>query len=65
MAFAVNIFLIHALGDALSPVLVGQASDTWGLKAAVLLCCCAAGPGLAFTWLAARLERRAPDAPLP
>ena len=65
MAFAVNIFLIHALGDALSPVLVGQASDMWGLKTAVLLCCTAAAPGLAFTWLAARLERRAPETPLP
>lgn len=54
MAFAINIFLIHALGDALSPFLVGRASDAWGLKAAVLCCCLAALPGLFFTWLAAR-----------
>ena len=54
MAFAVNIFLIHALGDAISPVLVGHASDLWGLKTAVLLCTCVAAPGLLFTWLAAR-----------
>ena len=58
MAFAVNIFIIHALGDALSPVLIGQASDEWGLKAAVLLCCLAAVPGILFTWLAASYERR-------
>ncbi len=58
MAFAVNIFIIHALGDALSPMLVGQASDYWNLKTAVLLCCLATIPGLLFTWLAARLERR-------
>ncbi len=54
MAFAVNIFIIHALGDALSPMLVGRASDYWGLKTAVLLCCLAAVPGLLFTWLASQ-----------
>jgi MFS family permease len=37
MAFAANIFLIHILGDALSPVLIGQAADWWGLKTAVVL----------------------------
>ena len=58
MAFAVNIFIIHALGDALSPMLVGQASYYCNLKTAVLLCCLATIPGLLFTWLAARLERR-------
>ena len=61
MAFAANIFIIHALGDALSPLLVGRASDSWGLRAAVLGCCLAAVPGLVFTWLAARLERRNPE----
>lgn len=61
MAFAVNIFIIHALGDALSPLLVGKASDGWGLKIAVLLCCLAAVPGIVFTWMAARLERRFPE----
>ena len=35
MAFAVNIFLIHLLGDALSPTLIGWVSDAWSLKAAV------------------------------
>ena len=28
--FAVNIFLIHALGDAISPPLIGRVSDLWG-----------------------------------
>ena len=60
MAFAVNIFIIHALGDAFSPILVGRISDGWTLKIAVLCCCLAAVPGLLFTWLAACLERRDP-----
>lgn len=60
MAFAVNIFIIHALGDALSPMLVGRASDCWSLKTAVLLCCLAAVPGLFFTWLAARAAQHFP-----
>ncbi len=54
MAFAVNIFLIHALGDAISPVLVGHASDLWGLKTAVLLCTAISLPGILFAWLAFR-----------
>lgn len=37
MAFAVNIFFIHALGDALSPTILGALSDVWGLRAALLL----------------------------
>ena len=65
MAFAVNIFIIHALGDALSPMLLGHASDLWNLKIAVLLCSLAAGPGLVFTWMAASFERRLPEPPLP
>ena len=44
MAFAVNIFIIHILGDALSPVLIGQAADGWGLKTAVLLAVAVAVP---------------------
>jgi MFS family permease len=36
MAFAVNIFFIHALGDAISPTLLGHFSDLWGLRAALL-----------------------------
>jgi hypothetical protein len=35
MAFAANIFIIHALGDAVSPAVVGELSDRFGLKAAL------------------------------
>lgn len=35
MAFAANIFVIHALGDAVSPFLIGKASDAWGLGPAL------------------------------
>ncbi len=37
MAFAVNIFFIHALGDALSPTIVGSLSDLWQLRTALLI----------------------------
>lgn len=37
MAFAVNIFFIHALGDAISPTLLGWLSDRWGLRHAMLV----------------------------
>lgn len=33
-AYAVNIFVIHALGDAISPAIVGMVSDRLGLSAA-------------------------------
>jgi MFS transporter, Spinster family, sphingosine-1-phosphate transporter len=36
-AFAVNIFFIHALGDAISPALLGRLSDMWGLRSALLV----------------------------
>ncbi len=36
MAFAVNIFFIHALGDAVSPAIIGHLSDLWGLRTALL-----------------------------
>lgn len=36
MAFAVNIFFIHALGDAISPSILGWFSDHWGLRNALL-----------------------------
>ncbi len=35
-AFAVNIFIIHALGDAISPAMLGWLSDLWGLRNALL-----------------------------
>jgi MFS family permease len=37
MAFAVNIFFIHALGDAVSPSILGWLSDQWGLRVALLI----------------------------
>lgn len=37
MAFAVNIFFIHALGDAISPTLLGWFSDLWGLRASLMV----------------------------
>ena len=37
MAFAINIFFIHALGDAVSPSILGRFSDFWGLKSALLI----------------------------
>lgn len=36
MAFAINIFFIHALGDAISPTILGWFSDMWGLRTALL-----------------------------
>jgi MFS family permease len=36
MAFAVNIFIIHALGDAISPAFIGFLSDHVGLGRALL-----------------------------
>ncbi|MEI6215004.1 MAG: MFS transporter [Desulfuromonadales bacterium] len=37
MGFAVNIFVIHALGDAISPAIIGAISDRAGLPAALLV----------------------------
>ncbi len=37
MAFALNIFFIHALGDAVSPTILGWLSDLWGLRKALLV----------------------------
>lgn len=37
MGFAINIFAIHALGDAISPAIIGSLSDRWGLSGALLI----------------------------
>lgn len=37
MAFAVNIFFIHALGDAVSPSILGWLSDQFSLRSALLI----------------------------
>lgn len=52
MAFALNIFIIHLLGDAISPTLVGWVSDTWSLKAAVLCASFMLLPGAWAGWRA-------------
>jgi MFS family permease len=49
-AFALSIFLIHALGDAISPFIVGVASDRIGLRTAIQLIPLAMGTG-ALIWL--------------
>lgn len=36
-AFAVNIFFIHALGDAVSPAVIGRLSDLFDLRSALLI----------------------------
>jgi MFS transporter, Spinster family, sphingosine-1-phosphate transporter len=36
-AFALNIFLIHALGDAISPSVIGWCSDLYELRSALLI----------------------------
>ena len=50
MAFALNILLIHLLGDALSPTLIGWASDAWNLKLAVFLATLFLIPGAWTGW---------------
>jgi len=36
-AFALNIFFIHALGDVISPVIIGLVSDKYGMNTAFLI----------------------------
>ncbi|HYH63774.1 MAG TPA: hypothetical protein VD866_03655, partial [Urbifossiella sp.] len=36
-AFAINILVIHMLGDVISPPLIGIAADVWSLNAAFLI----------------------------
>lgn len=52
MAFAANILVIHLLGDAASPTLIGWGSDLFGLSRALLAACAALGVGGAFCFLA-------------
>jgi MFS transporter, Spinster family, sphingosine-1-phosphate transporter len=52
MAFAANILVIHLLGDAASPFLIGWGSDLFGLSRALLLACVALGVGGVFCFLA-------------
>jgi MFS family permease len=57
MAFAVNIFFIHALGDAISPTLLGWFSDLWGLRAALLTTPVAITAAAGFCFLCTRYIR--------
>lgn len=57
MAFAVNIFLIHALGDGISPALIGRASDMWGLKMAFLCTLSLLLPACLFLHLSVKTAR--------
>lgn len=54
MAFALNIFIIHALGDALSPVVIGKFSDMWGLKEAIFVSAGFLLPACFFLYAASR-----------
>ena len=56
MAFAVNIFIIHLLGDAFSPVLIGVLSNTWNLKTALWICTAAVLPGIGACRLAGKAK---------
>ncbi len=55
-ASALNIFIIHLLGDTLSPVLIGFMSDAWNLKAAIFISTLVMIPGLLFCLIA--IKRR-------
>jgi len=66
MAFAVNIFFIHALGDAVSPTMLGWFSDLWGLRTALLTTPVAIAAAAGFCFLCTRfihedMERAEPS----
>ena len=57
MAFAANIFVIHALGDALSPAVIGAISDAAGLRLGLLFAMSFMGlSGLICMWGARHVE---------
>lgn len=58
MAFAVNIFFIHALGDAISPTILGRLSDLWGLRNALLITPLAILLAAFFSFLCTRFIER-------
>jgi MFS family permease len=63
-AFAWNILIIHAFGDAISPAMIGGVADRWGLEMGMGLVGCAIFVG-GVVWLLAgralRLRREAGD----
>lgn len=56
-AFALNILVIHALGDAISPLIIGAVAEEWGIKwgFAIVSMMMAVG-GLLWLWGARYLE---------
>ena len=54
MAFAFHIFIIHALGDALSPMTIGKISQVFDLQLAVFIAILFLIPAMVFCYLAAR-----------
>lgn len=54
MAFAANIFVIHALGDAASPAIIGALSDRFGLRPALMVASAALGVAGALCFLGTR-----------
>lgn len=58
MAFAANIFVIHALGDAVSPTIIGLISDRWSLRAGLVLAMLLMGVSAALClWGSRHVER--------
>lgn len=58
MAFAANIFVIHALGDAVSPTIIGLISDRWDLRSGLVLAMLFMGISAALClWGARHVER--------
>ncbi len=54
MAFAFHIFIIHALGDALSPMTIGKISQVFDLQLAVFIAITFLIPAIVFCYFAAR-----------
>jgi predicted MFS family arabinose efflux permease len=54
MAFAANILVIHALGDAVSPAIIGLLSDRFGLARALLATVAAIMLAAVFCFLCGR-----------
>ncbi|MDR0952698.1 MAG: MFS transporter [Elusimicrobiota bacterium] len=57
MAFALNIFIIHALGDAISPAIIGLLSDFINLKTAVFAAMLFIFPAAIFAFIAAKFYK--------
>ena len=63
-AFALNIFIIHALGDAISPVVMGAIADLWSMDAAfAVVSFIVLVGGVLWLWGGPHLERDTALAP--